>query len=74
MSDNPQEVLFPSIGEVAEQTDQVPDEAPTEARDDEDTDRPVKEVESLCMNCGENVSSTIFFRLSLNPCTHDLRE
>ncbi|KAF9653346.1 zinc-finger protein zpr1 [Thelephora ganbajun] len=42
--------FFPRIGEVAEKADALEANGLLE-RDDED--RPVEEVESLCMNCGE---------------------
>ena len=54
MAENNEENLFPSIGAVAEQTDLVPDEAPTEAPDN-DEEKPVQEVGTLCMECGQNV-------------------
>ena len=49
--------LFPAIRDVAEETDKLaasekPEEK-LEAEDDEE--RPVTEVESLCMQCGQNV-------------------
>ncbi|KZS94308.1 zf-ZPR1-domain-containing protein [Sistotremastrum niveocremeum HHB9708] len=50
--------FFPSIGSLAEQTDLLPDEeeevqvANVDATKD-DEDRPLQEVESLCMSCGE---------------------
>lgn len=58
--------FFPTIGDVAEKTDQLPD------NDDEilnaegavgsatgDEDRPMQEIESLCMSCGEQVTSEL---------------
>lgn len=56
MTEKPQEALFPTIGSVAEKTDQVDEGAPTETQD-EDGDRPLQEIESLCMSCGQNVRS-----------------
>lgn len=47
--------LFPAIGQVADQADLVKhpeNEQGTEADGDE---RPVQEIESLCMNCGKQV-------------------
>ncbi|TFK51702.1 zf-ZPR1-domain-containing protein [Heliocybe sulcata] len=41
--------FFPSIGSLVEKTKDVPDESAEAARDDEE--RPVQEIESLCMNC-----------------------
>ena len=53
MSTNPE--LFPAIGSVVDQTQKLPVEAQTvEVTLDEE--RPVQEIESLCMNCHENVS------------------
>ncbi|EIN06021.1 zf-ZPR1-domain-containing protein [Punctularia strigosozonata HHB-11173 SS5] len=61
--------LFPAIGQVADQADLVKhpenEQAGTEADGDE---RPVQEIESLCMNCGEQgvtrllLTSIPFFR------------
>ena len=60
--------FFPEIRDAAEKTDQLPeveeDAAATKgaaniAGDEED--RPVQEVESLCMSCGEQVSLSTFF-------------
>ena len=48
---------FPSIGALAERTDALEerdDQAdPTQTGDDEE--RPLQEIESLCMSCGEQV-------------------
>ncbi|KAI0731219.1 zf-ZPR1-domain-containing protein [Earliella scabrosa] len=50
MSSNPE--LFPAIGSVADQTEKLPVEAQTvEVTLDEE--RPVQEIESLCMRCEE---------------------
>lgn len=52
MSTNPE--LFPAIGSVVEQTEKLPVEAQTvEVTLDEE--RPVQEIESLCMRCEEQV-------------------
>ena len=55
--------FFPEIRDAAERTDQLPevgeDVAATQGAVDaagEEEDRPVQEVESLCMSCGEQVS------------------
>lgn len=48
------EELFPSIGTVAESTGQTKVDKSTAPEYDEE--RPVQEIESLCMNCGQNVS------------------
>ncbi|KAF8315358.1 hypothetical protein DL93DRAFT_2079095 [Clavulina sp. PMI_390] len=48
--------FFPSIGDAVEQTDRLPDEntAGDQTQVSEE-DRPLQEVESLCMSCGEQV-------------------
>jgi len=57
--------LFPSIGSVADQTDNLQtketDDVPTSTFSTNDNeDKVVQEVESLCMKCGEQVSLTSF--------------
>ncbi|TFK63663.1 zf-ZPR1-domain-containing protein [Pluteus cervinus] len=48
------EELFPTIGQHAETADQLPDEQITTGKDGEgQEDRPLQEIESLCMKCGE---------------------
>jgi zinc finger protein ZPR1 len=50
--------FFPSIGSVANQTDLLPEEQEDTAKDVEEQDnddRPMQEVDSLCMSCGEQV-------------------
>lgn len=53
--------LFPSIGAVANETDDLPEQPETPPADTpaelpaDDEDRPVQEIESLCMNCGQQV-------------------
>lgn len=49
------EELFPAIGKVADQADQVvaDEEKPVTAA--EDDEKVVTEIESLCMNCHEKV-------------------
>ena len=61
MTNAPNNGLFPSIGAVANETEklQEPEEIPSadivaESPADEE-DRPVQEIESLCMNCGQQV-------------------
>ncbi|KLO11522.1 zf-ZPR1-domain-containing protein [Schizopora paradoxa] len=56
--------LFPAIGTIAEQTDQLPDDlkdkdAPAVTVPEYDEERPVQEVESLCMRCGKNGTSRL---------------
>lgn len=50
--------LFPKIGEIAEKTEALDsqDDRGSEERDaGADDERPVQEIESLCMNCEQNV-------------------
>ena len=49
---NPNE-FFPKIGRIAEKTDALEDREQT--KEDDTEDRPVEEIESLCMNCQEQV-------------------
>lgn len=55
--------LFPSIGTLAQQADcsadpvNLHDTTDTFSKDDDD--RVVQEVESLCMNCEEQVSTNL---------------
>ena len=52
--------FFPKIGEVAEKTDALEDKGiPEQIREDDDEDHPVEEIESLCMNCGEQVRDRV---------------
>ncbi|PCH44290.1 zf-ZPR1-domain-containing protein [Wolfiporia cocos MD-104 SS10] len=44
--------LFPAIGAVAETTEKLPETAVENAQADDD-EKPVQEIESLCMRCGE---------------------
>lgn len=57
--------LFPTIGAVAEVTEnlQEHEKDATEGQGTDDEERPVQEIESLCMKCGEQVSSL------RRPCT-----
>ena len=57
--------FFPSIGSVAVKADQLPDNTNPEADHAEpdspaSKDRPLHEIESLCMKCGEQVSYRYF--------------
>ena len=48
--------FFPRIGEVAERADALEDGDLTGlAKEGEDEDQAVEEIESLCMGCGEQV-------------------
>jgi zinc finger protein len=55
------ENLFPSIGTLAQRADSSADQADlndtTNAPPKDDDDRVVQEIESLCMNCEEQVST-----------------
>lgn len=52
--------FFPKIGQVAEKTDALEDKDISEQTEgDDDGDRPVEEIESLCMNCGEQVREQV---------------
>lgn len=49
--------FFPKIGEIVEKADALEDGGLSKRTEEEDEeDRPVEEVESLCMSCGEQVS------------------
>ena len=47
--------FFPKIGEVAENTDALEEKDTSEQTMEDDEDRAVEEIESLCMSCGEQV-------------------
>ena len=53
--------LFPTIGQVVDKTDQLQENEPKKEEGEdvvlnaEDEDRPVTEIESLCMNCEQQV-------------------
>jgi zinc finger protein len=53
--------FFPKIGQVAEKTDALEDKDFPEQTMEEDEDRPVEEIESLCMSCGEQVRDQLGF-------------
>ena len=56
MVESKSDEFFPKIGEVAERTDALEDkDIPEQTKGDDDEDRPVEELESLCMTCGEQV-------------------
>jgi zinc finger protein len=46
--------LFPTIGDIASQTNEITNEPETRAQFDNE-DKVVQEIESLCMKCGEQV-------------------
>lgn len=59
--------LFPTIGQVADQTDQQQENENTQGNDQavtsltqDNEDRPVTVIESLCMNCEEQVRCVLF--------------
>ena len=61
MTDTKEE-LFPAIGSLADQTDKLTEAGPVNgetatAKSNEDEERPMQEIESLCMKCGEQVHS-----------------
>ena len=47
--------LFPKIGEIAEKADALENKDILERTEEDDEDRPVEEIESLCMSCGQQV-------------------
>ncbi|KAJ8075181.1 nucleolar zinc-finger protein [Marasmius tenuissimus] len=49
-STDKKEDFFPAIGSLADKTDNLPDAEPTPNDEEE---RPLQEIESLCMKCGE---------------------
>lgn len=61
------EQLFPSIGTVADQTDQLPEvEDGTVSTDLQNTEeKATQEIESLCMKCGEQVYISTLIPFSL---------
>jgi len=50
-----QDQFFPPIGQLAKKADDLSEELTTPDGDVQE-DRPLEEVESLCMRCGEQVS------------------
>jgi hypothetical protein len=47
---------FPSIGSLADKAEAIEDrQANDQAIADQDEERPLEEIESLCMSCGEQV-------------------
>jgi zinc finger protein len=58
-----QDNLFPSIGTLAQQADSQLDSIAENVRlatpPKEDDDRVVEEIESLCMNCEEQVGTIV---------------
>jgi zinc finger protein len=59
----PPDNLFPSIGTLAQQADSSADQVDlddtTDTPSKDDDDRVVQEIESLCMNCEEQVSTNL---------------
>jgi hypothetical protein len=50
---------FPAIGALAEQTDALNAKAAASATEgNTDEERPLQEIESLCMNCGQQVRNS----------------
>ncbi|KAL0064868.1 nucleolar zinc-finger protein [Marasmius tenuissimus] len=56
-STDKKEDFFPAIGSLADKTDNLPDAEPTPNDEEE---RPLQEIESLCMKCGEQVAFSLF--------------
>jgi len=50
--------LFPTIGDIASQTDEIVNESESKGEDSkfDNEDKVVQEIESLCMKCEEQVS------------------
>ena len=58
--------FFPSIRTLAEKTDaipNIPEDAPP-AQPIFDEERPLEEIESLCMLCGEQVGLSVYISLA----------
>ena len=51
--------LFPEIGSVVDETAKRPESEAEQRTGDEDDERPVQEVESLCMKCYQQVSAPV---------------
>jgi zinc finger protein len=70
MSDQ-KENLFPSMGDIASRTNALADvedddkrlahDAPTLEQQEDGEEREVQEIESLCMRCHEQVSSSLLY-------------
>jgi len=60
MAQNPK--LFPTIGDIASQTDNLAIESETNGEDSQfdNEDKVVQEIESLCMKCEEQVRILFF--------------
>jgi len=60
MAESKPNEFFPKIGEVTENVVRSGRSLSSKAsKEDDDDDQPVEEVESLCMNCGEQVSDRV---------------
>lgn len=53
-----QDPFFPTIGTLAEKADGVPDNIAVDTEAQEN--RPLEEIESLCMKCGEQARPAVF--------------
>ena len=53
--------LFPEIGKVVDETDKHDEPTTGDVAADTEDERPVQEVESLCMKCYEQVCVLFFF-------------
>jgi hypothetical protein len=57
--------FFPSIGSIAVKADGLPNDSNDPSA--EDQDRPLQEIESLCMKCGEQVPLIVLCCLLISP-------
>ncbi|KAJ3982376.1 ZPR1 zinc-finger domain-containing protein [Lentinula detonsa] len=53
MPQEAKEEFFPAIGTIADKADQLPENKDHNAAADAAEDKPLQEIESLCMKCGE---------------------
>lgn len=57
MTGNSSDPFFPSIGNAVEQTDRLGDDQEgSDPAGQQDEERPLQEIDSLCMSCGEQAS------------------
>jgi hypothetical protein len=69
MVESKSDEFFPKIGEVAGKTDALGDkDTPDQTEEHDDEDRAVEEIESLCMNCGEQVRGRVDLGSSFAEC------
>lgn len=56
--------FFPTIGSLANKADELPDQLTSDNEQTEasaDDEKPLQEIESLCMKCEEQVSCDLYF-------------